>query len=151
MTNADYDKLKTKYGLPELTELDFLFSLTDIEETNYPLRDICKKIQERYLEMRDSLSEVLSPDSHSASMYECNYLSDTDKSIAFSIFRKMMVIIRTIDLIIMDNNPQSHASTINYALKVWTENKSDLAKIYARLVESWKTELSPEERENYMG
>jgi hypothetical protein len=146
-----YKELKTQYGLPEFDDMDFIFMISDIEETNYPLKAICEKMQEVFMENRDALSDVLSPDSHSASMYECNYLTDEDKTKAFMIYREFMSVIRTIDMVLLENNLQNHASAINHSFKIWTENKSELAKIYARLVESWKVEISKEERENYMG
>ena len=79
-TEKQYNELKKKYKLPDFKEIDFEFEVSDLEETNFLLRAIIRRIAEKLDFYSTMLEEILQPDtSNLYAMHEIRHFDDDEK------------------------------------------------------------------------
>src|SRR3989344_1527142 len=75
-TEKQYNELRKKHKLPEFKDIDFEFEISDLEETNFLLRAIIRRIAEKLDFYSTMLEEVLQPDtSNLYAMHEMKFFS----------------------------------------------------------------------------
>src|SRR3989338_4563975 len=86
-----YSELKKKFKLPEFKEIDNEFELSDLEETNFLLRAIMRRISEKLDFYSTVLEEVLQPDaSNLYAMHETRYFDDEEKNSMYDLYKRLM-------------------------------------------------------------
>jgi hypothetical protein len=147
-----YNQLKKKYSLPSYDDLNQEFNLEDINaESELVLQNVRRKIYEKIDYYAELIESVLQPESSLANMYEAHYTEDDEKNKAYSIFKRLLYILRYSKLVALDNNEEENAKFINEVHSEWNSTKKDIKYLIKRLLEIWKIESDIKEDLSYMG
>ena len=147
-----YIELKKKYKLPDFKEIDFEFEISDIEETNFLLRGIIRKIAEKLDFYATMLEEVLQPDtSNLYAMHETRFFDENEKKQMYELYQKLMNFNRQSIEISLQHNENDDADFINNLLNEWKELKKELLMFVRKMRASWKTEADIKEDLGYLG
>ena len=146
-----YQKLAKQYKLPSFDSLNNEFEISTIEETEFLLREIRRKIDEKLELYAKVLEPVLQPEANVCDMHECKALNDEEKKIAYDIYKKIMHINRfSIETSIKEDNKKT-SIFINKIWHDWDKIQKDFLNIIVKLKESWLSEGDSEEVLRYMG
>ncbi len=147
-----YNMLKEKYGLPDYALLNNNFMVEDIEpETNLILAKIRQKIHEKIEFYTKILESLLQPDSNLASLYEIRYMTDKEREKVYSLFKKLVRIIRNSNHIAIDNDEEETADFIKTVYQDWQELKQELKKLIKKVESLWKKETDIKSDYSYFG
>jgi len=147
-----YSELKKKYKLPNFKEIDFELEISDLEDTNFPLRAIIRRIAEKLDFYTTLLEEVLQPDtSNLYAMHETRFFDEHEKKKMYELYTKLMNLNRQTVELSLEQNEKNGADFINNFLNEWKELKSDLLKFVKKMKESWKAETDIKEDLGYLG
>ncbi|MFH1511204.1 MAG: hypothetical protein ABIF10_05915 [Candidatus Woesearchaeota archaeon] len=147
--SAKFEMLKKKYKLPSYEELDREFDLGKLDD-DISLRWLRKRVFE-FLDMQVALvEEVLHPDSRMSSLYECMVLGDEKKAQLFSLYKKLMKLLRHAQLASLESD-EKEAKFLLDALKEWPPIRKAMVAIVAELMESWQKEQPEQEDVRYLG
>ncbi len=147
----EYNQYRKNINLPEFAELYNYFEINEIQNSGTVLQDVARQILEKFETYRDILEEVIQPDSHPSSLYECSFVTDKDKGMAFAIYKKFMVGIRSIQAALLDSNNENAAVVICECFAIWKENHANLGDIILKLKGYWQKEGAEEEKTFYTG
>ncbi len=146
----NYEQLRQKYDLPELEILSFEFEID--KESEFILREVRRKINERIEAYCDVLSGILQPDaSNIIQMHEVAYFDEKEKNKVFKYYRKLMKISRESLEIGLEANEHREAMFINSIFNEWKSIKEQMIEIIKILKESWEKDSQNEEDLRYMG
>jgi len=147
-----YNELRKKFKLPEFKDMDFEFEISDLEETNFLLRVIIRRIAEKLDFYTTMLEETLQPDtSNLYAMHETRHFDEDEKKEMYDLYRKLMGLNRQTIELSLEHDENSTVDFINKSLNVWKELKKDLLKFARKMKESWKTETDIKEDLGYLG
>ena len=136
-----YSELKKKHKLPEFRDIDFEFEISDLEETNFLLRAIIRRIAEKLDFYSTMLEEVLQPDtSNLYAMHEMKFFEDGEKSQMYEVYAKLMSLNRQSIEVSLEHDERNEADFIGNALEEWKSLKQDLLKIVRKMRASWNAE-----------
>ena len=133
-----YKKLKDKYGLPGLQELEREFSLGAIEENQPVLRQILVKMNEKQEEVLKLLKEVIQPENNFPSLYEAESFDEEEKKNVFELFKKISCMNKELIITDLDYDEKKAANQIIKTLDEWKVHKPELLKIVNKTRASWK-------------
>ncbi len=147
-----YNELRKKYKLPEFKEIDLAFEISDLEETNFLLRGIIRRIAERLDFYTTMLEETLQPDTAKLyAMHESRIFEENEKKEMFEFYKKLMILNRHSVEVSLENNGKEEASFINDFMNEWEKIKSELLFYVRRIKDSWKAETDIKEDIGYLG
>ena len=136
-----YNGLRKKLKLPEFKEIDFEFELSDLEETNFLLRAITRRIAEKLDFYSTMLEELLQPDtSNLYAMHETRYFDDDEKKQMYELYTKLMNFNRLSIEVSLEHNDKEEAEFINNLFNEWKVLKQELLRFVKKIKASWKTE-----------
>ena len=151
-TEKQYNDLKKKLKLPEFRELDFEFEISDLEETNYLLRSIVRKIAEKLDFYTTILEEILQPDtSNLYAMHEMSYFEDDEKKRMYDLYCKLMNLNRRSIEVSLEHDPGNGAQFITESLSEWKTLKNEMLEYVRKMKNSWKKEADKYEDVGYLG
>ena len=153
MVKEEYEKLKKEYPiLPEYNKLNHEFEISTIENTDFLLREIKRKIGEKFEPLLDLLEHIITPDTNSFSdMYECRCYTNGEKKIVIDIFRHLMEQYRSLletDLIADD---KVDAETIRKLYDIWLQEKKQILPYLKKIRECWQKHVEIKEVLEYLG
>lgn len=154
MTEAKeaYVAMQKKYGLPEWNTLDFEFEVSTIEKTNFILREVRKRIAEKVETLNEALINILQPDTVSfSSMYECNFFSQDEKEKLMDLYKKIMVLFRTMGVADLKQDEKFDADVIKQAAKEMPALRLETMKAIEKVCEGWKETEEVDELLGYLG
>ncbi len=146
-----YQKLAKKNKLPSFDSLNNEFEISAIEETDFLLREIRRKITEKielYVKVLDSL---LHPEACLSDMYECRVFSDEEKNKLFNLYQKLMFLDRLSIESSIDEDDKKSSDFINEVVKQWDDIKKDFLPVARKMKESWLKDTDIKEELGYMG
>ena len=147
-----YNELRKKYRLPDFKELNFEFEISDLEETNFLIRGVIRRIAERLDFYTTLLEEILQPDTAKLyAMHESRVFEEEDKKKMFDFYRKLMILNRRSVEVSLENNDKEEASFINDFMDEWEKIKSELLFYVRKIRDSWKAETDIKEDVGYLG
>ena len=147
-----YDGLKKKFKLPDFKELDFEFEISDLEETNFLLRAIVRRIAEKMDFYTTLLEGVIQPDtSNIYSMHETRFFDDDEKKLMYDLYRKLMELNRQTIKLSLELSEKEDVDFINSFLNEWKGIKQKLLQYANKLKDSWKTDTDTKENIGYLG
>ena len=136
-----YNELKKKLKLPEFRELDSEFEISDLEETNFLLRAIIRRIAEKLDFYSTMLEEVLQPDtSNLYAMHETKFFDEDEKKQMYELYTKLMNFNRQSIEVSLEQNEKNEADFITNLLNEWKVLKQELLRFVKKMRASWKTE-----------
>lgn len=146
-----YNKLREKYALPGFDILNKEFELYTIEEEDFLLREIRKKIIDKADSAIKMFDDILHPDSGFSSYREAGVFSDSDRESMMMAYRRFMFFKRSSTELSFDDSEESNAMFINSFMKEWPELKRSVLAFAKRLKESWEKEIPKKEVLGYLG
>jgi septation ring formation regulator EzrA len=147
----EYSKLKEKYSLPDYEALNRDFEIENIESDENILREILREIHNRVEFYSGILEGLIQPDSKLCDMKEAGNLGEEDQVNITEIYRKCMLINRTLLLSNLDYAPESAAKEISEISKEWQSIKKELKLILSKMRDTWKQEGKKEAHGGYYG
>lgn len=152
MTKEIYDGFKKEFeDLVSYDELNHFFEIYSIEEEDFYLRDIRRKITERFDKFTKIVESLLQPDAVISDMQECHVFSDSEKSKMYEMYKKMMYVSRLSYLVALDESEEDSVKFISESFEIWKGIQEQLKDILLKLKDSWKKDSSISEVLNYMG
>ena len=147
-----YNELKKKYKLPGFKELDFELEISDLEETNFLLRSIIRRIAEKLDFYTTVVEEVLQPDtSNLYAMHETRYFDEIEKEKMYNLYRKLMDYSRQSVIVALEHNEKNEVDFINNFFREWNWFRQELLKYINKMKTSWETEFDVKEDLRYLG
>jgi len=146
-----YNDVKKKADLPDFQDIDEEFEISDIEELNFFLRKIRRKIVEKIESFEKIMEYILHPEASFASMFECKEFSDQEMSEVFETYKKIKLIETESNLLEVDGDYKKEAEFIKYAFSEWLKLKPDIVKIIKKSNLCWKKEETKIKFESYVG
>jgi len=148
-----YEKIRKKYKLPKLEELEDMFAFKLAKDSENDLYDICKGILESIDFSKEILENILflhegSPPSN---IYEANFIETRE---CFRIYRKIMELKWKYVKTYFDSNEKNLAEFINESYKSWNGKiKKYLIDISERMEKAWKNYKEKDKKNNqtYLG
>ena len=151
-TEKQYNELKKKFKLPDFKDIDLEFEISDVEETNFLLRVIIRRIAERLDFYTTMLEEILQPDTAKLyAMHESRIFEEEDKKKMFEFYRKLMILSRRSVEASLESNEKEEASFINDFMNEWEKIKSELLFYVRRIKDSWNKDADTKEDISYLG
>lgn len=151
-TEKQYNELEKKHNLPKFREMDSEFEISDLEETNFLLRTIIRKIAERMDFYTTMLEEILQPDtSNLYAMHETRFFSDDEKNRMYDLYRRLMDCNRQSIEVSLGGNENEEADFIKKIFNEWKGIKAELIMFVGKMRASWKTEADIKEDVGYLG
>jgi len=155
MTNEieqGYNKLRKKYKLPKFNEIDSEFEISNLESTNFLIRDILRRIVEKLEFYIEVIGNLVHPDASSLStMYEVRYFSDDEKNDIYTLFKKLMKANRSIIGLILVSDEKKQTDFLKDFLNEWQDMKKELINHIGKMKDSWEKESTIEEDLGYFG
>lgn len=147
-----YNKLKSKYNLPEFNELNLIFEIDDIGcESNLILQKIREKIDNKIITYIEIIEAIVQPETNLRDMYETKYVNDKSKETAYTLFKKLMLIKRSSDLISIENKEDDNAKFIKETYESYIRLKPDIFKHVEKLKIAWEKDTNIKNDLNYFG
>ena len=147
-----YNDLRKKYRLPDFKDIDLELEISDLEETNFLLRGIIRRIAEKLDFYATLLEEILQPDTGKLyAMHESRTFEEEDKKKMFEFYRKLMILSRHSVEVSLENNEKEEASFINDFMNEWEKLKAELLFYVRRIKDSWNEDADTEEDVGYLG
>ncbi|MBI2005638.1 MAG: hypothetical protein HYS80_02645 [Candidatus Aenigmarchaeota archaeon] len=147
-----YSELRKKFKLPEFKEIDFEFELSDLEETNFLIRNIIRRIAEKLDFYTTVIEENLQPDtSNLYAMHETRYFDEYEKKQMYDLYRKLMSFNRQSIEVSLKRNEIEEAEFINKFFSEWKPLKEELLFYVKKMKDSWKKEVDIKEDLGYLG
>ena len=147
-----YNELKKKYKLPGFKELDFELEISDLDETNFLLRSIIRRIAEKLDFYTTVVEEVLQPDtSNLYAMHETRYFDEIEKEKMYNLYRKLMDYSRQSVIVALEHNEKNEVDFINNFFREWNWFRQELLKYINKMKASWETEFDVKEDLRYLG
>ncbi len=146
-----YETLRKKYKLPGFDELDSDFEIGLIEAESNLLREIRKQIGEKVRDVSSIFQTVLQPDTNLVDLYESRVFDEAEKQRLFELFKKLMVVDRTLIELAIENDEKLDAAFIKSFAAEWKKTKPELLRFVRRLRDYWEKETDEGEAAGYMG
>ena len=151
-TEKQYNELRKKYKLPEFKEINYEFELSDLDETDFLIKSIIRRIAEKLDFFTSILEGLLQPDAADISaIHESRFFDDYEKKKIYELYRKLMILNRRSAELSLVNSEKDEAEFISGFFSEWKPIKEELKKYLNKIKESWKTETDIKEDIGYLG
>jgi len=153
MHKEHYDALRATHPeLPAFDELDAAFEISTIEKETHVLREIRRKMNDKFENVIDIIERILQPDPHRfIDMLEYKSFTETEKQQLFNICKNFVYHQRLnieAEITLTDN---MDATAIRAFYDTWQAHKHQLVHHIAKLKESWKKDVQSKEIVEYFG
>lgn len=147
----DYEELRKKYSLPDFESLNNEFEVSSIENKQFLLKEIRRRITERLEAYAKLLEALLQPDTASVSaMYECRFIEDDEKEKIYSIYKKLMIIDRN-SIMASIGDDKENSEFIKNSFEEWSKIKASIRPIVEKLKSTWENDKDIKEELGYFG
>jgi len=131
-----YNKLKSKYNLPEFTELNKLFDIEDIEvETEFLLKKTRRKILEKIIDYLRFLDLILNPSNAPIFFFRLiKKLEKEDRDVIINIYEKLGNFEVSSISLDLNYSEEKEAEFIKEIFKVFNQEiKKDFLRVIEKL------------------
>ncbi len=147
-----YDKLKQKYMLPDYDELNMAFEIEDIDDNSgLILQNIRKKMHEKIKKYAEIIENIVQPETNLQDLYEAKYVNDSTKESAYTLFKKLMLILRKSNLVSIENKEKENSEFIKETFDEYTKLKPEIAKHLEKLKNAWQKDTNIKNDLSYFG
>jgi len=151
-TEKQYNELRKKHKLPEFKEIDNEFELSDLEETNFLLRAVIRRINEKLDFYATMIEETLQPDtSNLYAMHETRFFDENEKKQMYDLYMKLMNLNRHSIELSLEHNEKDQAEFISNIPAEWKEIKRELLGCIKKMKDSWTSNTETKEDVGYLG
>ncbi|MBD3361240.1 hypothetical protein GF358_00445 [Candidatus Woesearchaeota archaeon] len=153
MVKEAYNKIKKKYKiLPDYDELNIEFEIGYINNEEFLLREIRRKMNEKFIIFMERLCRILQPEGISiVEFYEFGCLTKDQKAELFNLLKELRFQYRrfiNLDLIL---DYKEEAKTIRDGLKFWKSFRKKILPFFELVENCWAREYSEKEILKYLG
>lgn len=145
----DKKNLIAKYNL-SLTEIQKEFDLSPIEG-DLELRDICRAMTDRIDGVLKIIEPFFQPDVSMPSIREISFFSEREKTGIFSIYAKLMYMVREHAELEVRNDETLFAEFIKKNMAKWKELKPQILNFIIQIKESWEKDNDLQQIAGYLG
>ena len=145
-----YAEIKKKYELPEFENINKDFQISSIEEKDFLLKEISKKMTEKIELFSNILEEILNPERISSS-HESSMFTDLEKKEILRVYRKLHLFQRENSCLEITYEEEENAKFIEKIFNEWQEIKPMLKKTLTKLKESWNHDKKSKLELSYFG
>ena len=146
-----YDKLKEQHSLPDFAVMDKEFEISGIEEENFLLRNIRKKISEKIEFSLKLLDDMLHPDVGFASYRESSIFMPEERDDIVNMIKKLMYFNRLSTELALEDSDEGNAEFIKSFMKDWPDIRVHILGFVRKLKDSWQKDVSKKEVVGYLG
>ena len=147
-----YLGVQKQWKLPDFGRLDHEFSLSEMEDESFPLRQILARMMDVLHDRGEVLHVILQPDTGSLrDMCECRFFTEVEKRRAFDLFRRLMVLVRSITEAGVISSEENDAEVIRLVAKEWPGIRADIVPFASKMKESWTRPMASQESGSYLG
>ncbi len=149
-----YEEMSKKYDLPEFSEIDGEFEISDVDDSNFILRGIIRKMTDRADYFASILEEILHPDMGGIhSMHETRFFGDIEKKQMFDLYKALMHLNRSAMETSLLASEREEANFIKSFYSEWKTIKIQLLGYVRQLKSSWRidTDIKEELGLGYLG
>lgn len=142
----EYEKLKKKYSsLPDFKRLNDQFEFSAMkdfpEDKEFLLRNIRRKINDRFVNLSRFIEEVLNPNPGSiVGITESKNFNIKDRERLRDLLKNLMLLERKSLLLEIEFDNNREVEFIKNALNSWNGIKSDFKPFIKTMMDSWDTE-----------
>ncbi|MFC1754316.1 hypothetical protein ACFL96_13150, partial [Thermoproteota archaeon] len=87
---SSYESLKKKYHLPSYEELNWEYEIGNIEEDDLVIRNIRKKITEKFEYIANVLSSIIQPETDLSNLHEASFFDEKEKEDIIKVYKRVM-------------------------------------------------------------
>jgi len=145
-----YNKLKERYSLPDFEALNKEFEISTIENEDFLLREIRKKIADKINTMCGFFEGLLSPD-NIAAIYEYKAFDDNERKKVFELYKKLKVLEKLSLELSLNPYEEKHAEFINDFFNSWEKIKDEIITIIRKIKAFWEKKSTKKDNEEYFG
>ena len=146
-----YDELKKKHALPNFSDINNEFEVSSIENEDFLLREIRRKIDERIEVFVKILNTILQPETNVAELHECRDFTDLEKEDIFELYKMLMQIHDSALIAGISCDEKEDARFISETFKGWQPIKKQIIEIIKKMKDSWKKDFTISEELGYLG
>lgn len=146
-----FEDICKKHKLPSFDSLNNEFEINTIEESEFLLREIRRKIDDKIENFLKILEAILQPDTVLCDMHECRLFNDTEKKKIYDLYKKLRFFDRYSIQIAIDEDDKKTCEFVNDVMKDWNKVKEEMLWISKMLKESWLKDSDIKEELGYMG
>ena len=146
-----FNELKKKHALPDFDGLNNEFEVSGIENKDFLLREIRRKMDERVEAFLKMLNTVLQPETNIAELHECREFSEKDKEDIYRLFKRLMLMHDSSLLAGISCSEEEDARFISDTFKEWSKIKGQMKDILSKMRDAWKNDTNIKEELGYLG
>jgi len=153
MIKEAYKQLRKEHPiLPEFDTINKEFEIARIETDQFLLKDIKKKIAERFEPLIELFEHTINPDPNSfIDMTECRCFTDGEKKQVLDVFRHLMEQYRSLLETDLVGEDEVDAQTIQRVYGVWMQDKKQMLPFLKKIRECWQKHVEPKKTPRYLG
>jgi len=142
-----YNKLKEKYELPELSEVEKEFDF-ELEDTAGIVKAIINQIWERISSMKSYIEGVLNPQRYCC-MIETKFLKSKEKEKIFNFYKKIMIEYwKTVKATFEEE--EAKINQLKNSYKFYQKVKRFSRDYIQRMIDGWSEEKTEEKQKDYI-
>jgi|GEM_PF-2042556 len=144
----EYEKLKTKYELPELEELEQEFDF-ELEDDKIIAKTIINQVWEKISSMKSYIEGILNPQRYCC-IVETKFLNAKEKEKIFNFYKKIMTEYwKTVKATF--STPEDKIKQINKSYAFYKKVKNFSQEYIQRMIDGWSEEKGEaEEKDGYI-
>lgn len=147
-----YAEIKKKYNLPEFVKIDKELELSDLEDTNFLLRAIIRRIAEKLDFCATLLEEILQPDTSSLyAIHETRAFDEDEKKRMYDLYSRLMSYSRHSIEVSLSLDEAKSSEFISSFVDEWEILREEIMDFVKQMRESWKIEADIKEDLGYLG
>lgn len=147
----EYNKLKKQFGLPDFDKLNNEFEISTIEEEEFLIRAIRKKIHDKISDFLKSIDPILQPETIVSDMQESNYFEETDRNDILYLYKSLKILDKKIlELVVIEDDKET-AKFISHVMSIWPDIKKQMREVAIKLQKAWGKEISTKDETGYLG
>lgn len=150
-TDSTYEALKEKYHLPSYDELNWEYEIGNIEEDDLVIRNVRKKVAEKFEYIANVLSSIIQPETDMTTLHEVSFFEDKEKEEIVKIYKRIMYYYRYASRLTVDDSEEANAAYINEAHAELKKLKPQLVKIFDKIKDAWTKEMNQKVEAGYFG
>lgn len=148
---STYNELFAKFSLPVWEELEREFEIEEADKPNLTLREIRRKMVEKISKHAKSIESILHPDGDLCSLYECQNVTDENKSKLFNVLKQLKALELHSAEVSVKNLDEKNAEFINSAFETWNLLANEIENFYKELKAGWQREDAEQAIQEYFG
>ncbi|MFT4297656.1 MAG: hypothetical protein ACMXX5_00510 [Candidatus Woesearchaeota archaeon] len=144
------DKIK-QLNLENYDELDRLFEISSVKEEVFILREIRRKIAEKFESAINLLSSFLNPGSAFIDIHDARALDDKDHELVANILKSFSIVLKEHYCLEIESDDSAEKIFFKNALESYKKHIKDLKSIICKVKDSYNADEMAKEYTHYFG